>query len=178
MTPSQLSAALRRIASKIDASENPSKELVIADLKYTIASVDASPEDEAKAKELGNLLEKALRKSGLPADATVDDLVESKEMLTERQASTSRQLKFAAGLPKLSKSQWKDLMKSYVIGGAGTMALAEAIPAMLMAAGLMQDVPATMSSAEQLLFILTSVAVGGATGWGAGELFHGDRKPK
>ena len=39
MTPARLASVLRQIASRIDASENPSKSLVAADLKRLIAAL-------------------------------------------------------------------------------------------------------------------------------------------
>jgi hypothetical protein len=55
MTPSQLSAELRRVASKLNASTNPSKELVVADLRRIIAKAVQSDEQyaawAAKAQE-------------------------------------------------------------------------------------------------------------------------------
>lgn len=40
MTPQELSATLVRIANKIDASKNPSRELVAASLKQVLAAVE------------------------------------------------------------------------------------------------------------------------------------------
>lgn len=40
MTPVELSKALNRIASKIDASSNPSRDLVLQDLKSVVASME------------------------------------------------------------------------------------------------------------------------------------------
>ena len=43
MKPSQVSASLRRIASKIEASKNPDRNLVARDLKRIVAEVVAAP---------------------------------------------------------------------------------------------------------------------------------------
>jgi len=40
MNPHQLSTSLRHIASKIENSKNPQRDLVIADLKKIIAGID------------------------------------------------------------------------------------------------------------------------------------------
>lgn len=42
MTPSEMSAALKKIASKLEASRNPSKELVLADLKKIVVAASKS----------------------------------------------------------------------------------------------------------------------------------------
>ncbi len=51
MTPNELSVALNKIASKIDASANPSRELVLADLHHVLASMEV----EAGSHEAGIL---------------------------------------------------------------------------------------------------------------------------
>ncbi len=43
MGPKQTSDYLRKIASKIEASTNPDKGKVIADLKWVLANMDAPP---------------------------------------------------------------------------------------------------------------------------------------
>lgn len=42
MTPAQLSLALKKIASKLEASKSPSKELVLADLKKVVVAASKS----------------------------------------------------------------------------------------------------------------------------------------
>jgi hypothetical protein len=44
MKPTQVAATLRHIAAKIDASKNPSRELVARDLKHVLAQVDNAPD--------------------------------------------------------------------------------------------------------------------------------------
>jgi hypothetical protein len=52
MTPSELSAALRKIASKIDASKNPSRELVISDIQRVASRLVTAAWEPHKAKNV------------------------------------------------------------------------------------------------------------------------------
>ena len=58
MRPNQVASMLRRIASKIEASKNPSKNAVASDLKKIIATIsdEYSPRqgDKVTVRELGN----------------------------------------------------------------------------------------------------------------------------
>lgn len=47
MNPNQLSTELRRVAAKIEASSNPSRELVLKDLKHIVAKAVQSDEQYA-----------------------------------------------------------------------------------------------------------------------------------
>lgn len=49
MGPKQTSDWLRKIASKLDATPNPNKSAVIADLKWVLANMDAPPPMEQTA---------------------------------------------------------------------------------------------------------------------------------
>jgi hypothetical protein len=60
MKPQDLSRELRRIATAIDNSKNPSKELVIQDLRKLIAS-DANKELKEMGKNFKALLDSASR---------------------------------------------------------------------------------------------------------------------
>lgn len=55
MTPKELSVALNRIASKIDDSTNPSRDLVLADVNRILASmeVEAGSHEAASLKSMG-----------------------------------------------------------------------------------------------------------------------------
>jgi len=53
MKPSQLALSLKRIASQIEASKKPNKELVIRDLKKILAAFDEGGTDEYSPEELG-----------------------------------------------------------------------------------------------------------------------------
>lgn len=57
MTPKELSVALNRIASKIDASTNPSRDLVLADVNRILASMEV--EAGSHEANLGKTLSKA-----------------------------------------------------------------------------------------------------------------------
>jgi hypothetical protein len=52
MTPSELSAALRKIAAKIDASKNPSRELVISDIQRVASRLVTAAWQPHKAKNV------------------------------------------------------------------------------------------------------------------------------
>ncbi len=49
MGPKQTADWLRKIATKIDATKNPPKEKVIADLRWVLANMDAAPPQEQVA---------------------------------------------------------------------------------------------------------------------------------
>ena len=67
MKPSQLSVRLRRIASAIDLSKNPSRTLVARDLKKVLAALDQSDEFDIKS-----LLDEASAAGWKIADAILD----------------------------------------------------------------------------------------------------------
>lgn len=75
MTPKELSLTLARIASKIDASENPSKSLVLKDLNRIIASfeVESADSHEAGVKHWLSAMALALASLGASQSETVQD---------------------------------------------------------------------------------------------------------
>lgn len=58
MEPNKVASALRTIASKIDSSSNPKKELVAADIKRIVAGLQlsADPDVDAAINELVSML--------------------------------------------------------------------------------------------------------------------------
>lgn len=58
MNPAQLSSALKKIASKLEASKSPSKELVLQDLKQVILAASKSGEEPKAAGKVGQTDEK------------------------------------------------------------------------------------------------------------------------
>jgi len=82
MKPSQVAAKLRQIASAIDNSNNPRKDLVAADLKRVIAAVSVTPEQkQAIIKTFEEWLEK--HAAIPPAELLADELGLSPEEVTE-----------------------------------------------------------------------------------------------
>lgn len=55
MKPSELSRALKKIASKIDTSRSPSKKLVLKDLKQILASLRVAAVDQFKVAPCGGV---------------------------------------------------------------------------------------------------------------------------
>lgn len=51
MKPSEVSSILRRIASAIDKSKNPKRELVARDLKRVLAVLDETSDQETPTEE-------------------------------------------------------------------------------------------------------------------------------
>ena len=83
MKPVQVSAALRRIASKIEYSKSPNKSAVISDLKMVLASIvdlDGLPDIPEEILKVINLVERAYDEAGGP---TPEFLLKISKLLNE-----------------------------------------------------------------------------------------------
>jgi len=77
MTPSQVSAELRRIAARIDASESPSRSLVAKDIRRLLAVMADDPEFSAVRsliKKLGDAIE-------TKSEGELEDLLKNEEAI-------------------------------------------------------------------------------------------------
>src|SRR5512135_2511638 len=66
MNPNQVSTVLRKIASAIDNSKNPSKEFVIADLKTVIAQMTTGQQEQQQQQGQQQQQQQGQQQQALP----------------------------------------------------------------------------------------------------------------
>lgn len=115
MNPNQVSAELRRIASAINNSKNPSRELVLQDIRRVLASMDetAGMEHEAGMGSMGTAFRGICTALGLSAAACMPStasLMASSDAMMECMRNTQKDEKSCSAA--LGQASEKAMMKA------------------------------------------------------------------